>query len=527
MNKAEKQWMLSIQKAYLTAFPRRTLPPALLMKDQLQDRDEKQLDKRQSIVPASKYEEPYRRPVMQDLNPLRWIIEINRDSPQADLCQSLVKSICTYQHERIHRRNRFKKGRLDDPINLFLEEWKEFLLLLSTIESAHERYKVFRARTVYLETLIKDASLASSKLHVVLGQIHAKIRAGTLSVQQDLFAEMVAQHMSQLEEDCRNVLKHGILFALLAFRNTLFPHQLLADLDTLRRPDGLQLRKVMQSVSGQCVDLLLRTPQFLQIFPSTKISEAWTGGGENSFVSAKGAAMLPNKVGLALLGTSTSERAGDPSRPIQGCVEGSLFRAPAGASEWMTLGLCSAFIDNQPAMRSFVLLHGYLWELARILTHIPLARKVKGQEFLRYKNANLQLGNLLKLISSIRELITEYIDTCGEAASTYNSTLETRSTSFSPDEKSVRSRPHRERRGGRRKQDRNEEDIGEDDDKSEMKELNHESSRKAQQEISAWKTNYRAAGFLLTRLKNDLRSCGSLCTTLLSDLQSNWQDFQS
>ena len=102
---------------------------------------------------------------VEDLSKNSWVRTLG-DGHLAYLAEDLITGICAYQDERYHRK--YWQGYLDDPTNLFLDEFKRWLVsFLSKTALEQTAYKKVQKRVHYLTDILAagiDLSLRLSLL---------------------------------------------------------------------------------------------------------------------------------------------------------------------------------------------------------------------------------------------------------------------------------------------------------------------------------------------------------------------------
>ena len=166
-----------------------------------------------------------------------------------------------------------------------------------------------------------------------------------------------------------------------------------------------KLRSVMLTITGQCIQYLLNTPEFIKVFPiaigttatvkpEEKKGEGGGGEGEDSmdmyvnpFLNIDGNAIIPASIlqassfsNLSQFNSSSSSSSSSSFNNREtNSTSASAARARAlrnaNAIKWFDTGILPIFQTDRKLMSSFMSLHGLLFELARLTGLLQLARK--------------------------------------------------------------------------------------------------------------------------------------------------------
>lgn len=189
--------------------------------------------------------------------------------PLAVQAQELLSKICAYQSERSNRL--FRNGYIDDPINLFCENFKEYLSELAHTNATEETLQQVQMRRKFVRRLentnyFPPGKGNSTNFLELLVIIQAALEARVIAeIKLRIANRRVVDHLESLNNYLLTSLNFGIqfLFYLLqSSRNT----PASCTVDTIQFSQKTDMKQAMHSLLGECLRELCMSPSFISLF---------------------------------------------------------------------------------------------------------------------------------------------------------------------------------------------------------------------------------------------------------------------
>jgi hypothetical protein len=323
--------------------------------------------------------------------------------------EEMLDEICAYQAER-HQRT-FSSGYLDDPNNLFCEEFKQWLVaFLSHAGFTEETKEIVEQRSAYITGLDCSDLFQSGRVHTfnmltLLTKLRMKLeRYVQPKIKIELANSSAREHFQTLIDSCEQALNKGLPFLYYIFRSVnLGPTSF--SIEQLRRPSGQNgFAQAMGTRTGLYLQQLVKTPFFNLLYPDGRHTDEAVltlesqSVASNPFLNASGDACLPAEL---LTTETTMESAYDYLRSSDSGVE-------------------SKFYNNEETMNLFIKCHGLFYELAKFIFICKKAKLLAGMggDLLVYGLSNNSVQQLLntyrELSASLRETLESLKQAAGE-----------------------------------------------------------------------------------------------------------------
>jgi hypothetical protein len=323
--------------------------------------------------------------------------------------EEMLDEICTYQTER-HQRT-LSSGYLDDPNNLFCEEFKQWLVdFLSHAGFTEETKEIVEKRSAYITGLDCSDLFQSGRIHTfnmltLLTKLRMKLeRYVQPKIETELANSSAREHFQMLIDCCEQALNKGLPFLYYIFRSAhLSPTSF--SIEQLRRPSEQNgFAQAMSTRTGLYLQQLVKAPFLNLLYPDgrqmdevalTFESQSVTS---NPFLNTSGNTYLPAELLTAEMVMASAY---------------DYLNSPDSGFE-------STFYNNEATMNLFMKCHGLFYELAKFIFICKKAKLLAGMggDLLVYGLSNRsvqQLLNTYKILSeSLRKTLESLKRTAGE-----------------------------------------------------------------------------------------------------------------
>jgi len=393
--------------------------------------------------------EPRCHPQRANFQKSFWLDRLGK-GPLRPFAEQMLGLVCTFQERRADRTNPFKSGYPDDPVNLFCEELKGFLVnTVSKVEvwTGGERGDMPRvAARVRLLTLVEQGKLFPEEEDVEMSLTSLVVEVRMIledKVVPKIYAEIAThtarEHCRVLIANATDVLASGCQVLVSIFRGANSVDQSYS-LGSLVEPSRKEFDGILATESGRLLQVLESSPLFADVL----LLKAGRVGTQDASLSRD--TTVPNP----FLGSTPADGAPGPEQEPAGSAPGTplaqaLPSAPSAVTNAATAavaavaatapmvgkitlstppneilrrlqtprsGIETTFRGRPSALREFLDLHGWLYEIASLIVVFEQSRKLAGAggSLLVYGPANSALHNLLMFMEAVLQRTKNYAE---------------------------------------------------------------------------------------------------------------------
>ncbi|RHY11527.1 hypothetical protein DYB36_004871 [Aphanomyces astaci] len=193
--------------------------------------------------------------------------------------EGIISSICAYQTER-HERKSFHVSYLNDPRTLLLEEIKSWALNVLASASCTTEYIVnevenrmqFIKKIQYGQQKLFTSGSGERSLMATLKDVREILEYRYLLpiIETERAHASAKEQLTVLEAKGQDALVHGVQFLFYVFRNSPnAPNDCTIGNLQSQQHAGMRVCDAMNTKSGQMLQLLLETPGFKELFPTS------------------------------------------------------------------------------------------------------------------------------------------------------------------------------------------------------------------------------------------------------------------
>lgn len=195
-----------------------------------------------------------------------------KDSGLLYYVNEMLKMIYYYQIKRKDRFFSFQKGYQYDPVNLFFEEFKWWLIELSKTELAEEAIKIVEGRVKYLDEIINANIFKAGKNSPTRVETIANIRETLIEkviplIKIAILREGSREHFNHLKSNVLSFIQHSLQFILYIFRNSDAPNIFVIDYFRTSMKGHEELEK---TISAGFLKILLTSDACQYVCPQIK-----------------------------------------------------------------------------------------------------------------------------------------------------------------------------------------------------------------------------------------------------------------
>jgi len=404
------------------------------------------------------------RPQRANFQKTFWLEKLGK-GPLKHFADQILGLICTFQLRRSERTNPFKTGYFDDPINLFCEELKGWLVnTLSKVETwtggetgnmKHVQFRIQLLNMVERSKMFPEEENVEMSLTSLVVEVRMILEDKVVpKIVAEIANHTAREHLRVLIANAADVLTYGCQVLVSIFRGTNVVDQCYS-LGSLVEPCRKEFHELLATESGRLLQILESSPLFMDIFflksarvgsleqrPENTISKDYylsnpfLGAGLNPFAEEGGGDAPPltpihsRPPGSLLSGPNAVDNlavipagAGvDGTRQSGSLVKG----APVSPEEILRRlqtprsGIETMFRSRPEVLREFLNLHGWLYEIAALIVVFEQSRKLAGVggNLLVYGLANSTLNNLLTFMETILQRVKNCIEKLFEIGNT-------------------------------------------------------------------------------------------------------------
>ncbi|RHY78378.1 hypothetical protein DYB30_007881, partial [Aphanomyces astaci] len=327
--------------------------------------------------------------------------------------EGIISSICAYQTER-HERKSFHVSYLNDPRTLLLEEIKSWALNVLASASCTTEYIVnevenrmqFIKKIQYGQQKLFTSGSGERSLMATLKDVREILEYRVLPIIETERAHASAkEQLTVLEAKGQDALVHGVQFLFYVFRNSPnAPND--CTIGNLQSQQHAGMRDAMNTKSGQMLQLLLETPGFKELFPTSVYATSQKEKSSHQL-------LLTNTPDEKKMLAQTAVFCNDQQNAMVPALLGPLTN-PAEYLKQSNSGVVALPADTAgPAFDKFCRLHAMLKLMADLIVSCRKARLLAGPggDLLVYGPGGDAVRRLLQswqaVQGEVRQLVTE------------------------------------------------------------------------------------------------------------------------
>ncbi|ETV68205.1 hypothetical protein H257_15784 [Aphanomyces astaci] len=327
--------------------------------------------------------------------------------------EGIISSICAYQTER-HERKSFHVSYLNDPRTLLLEEIKSWALNVLASASCTTEYIVnevenrmqFIKKIQYGQQKLFTSGSGERSLMATLKDVREILEYRVLPIIETERAHASAkEQLTVLEAKGQDALVHGVQFLFYVFRNSPnAPND--CTIGNLQSQQHAGMRDAMNTKSGQMLQLLLETPGFKELFPTSVYATSQKEKSSHQL-------LLTNTPDEKKMLAQTAVFCDDHQNAMVPALLGPLTN-PAEYLKQSNSGVVALPADTAgPAFDKFCRLHAMLKLMADLIVSCRKARLLAGPggDLLVYGPGGDAVRRLLQswqaVQGEVRQLVTE------------------------------------------------------------------------------------------------------------------------
>ncbi|RHZ34809.1 hypothetical protein DYB37_008854, partial [Aphanomyces astaci] len=327
--------------------------------------------------------------------------------------EGIISSICAYQTER-HERKSFHVSYLNDPRTLLLEEIKSWALNVLASASCTTEYIVnevenrmqFIKKIQYGQQKLFTSGSGERSLMATLKDVREILEYRVLPIIETERAHASAkEQLTVLEAKGQDALVHGVQFLFYVFRNSPnAPND--CTIGNLQSQQHAGMRDAMNTKSGQMLQLLLETPGFKELFPTSVYATSQKEKSSHQL-------LLTNTPDEKKMLAQTAVFCDDQQNAMVPALLGPLTN-PAEYLKQSNSGVVALPADTAgPAFDKFCRLHAMLKLMADLIVSCRKARLLAGPggDLLVYGPGGDAVRRLLQswqaVQGEVRQLVTE------------------------------------------------------------------------------------------------------------------------
>ncbi|CAK4157314.1 unnamed protein product [Aphanomyces euteiches] len=329
--------------------------------------------------------------------------------------EGIISSICAYQTDR-HDRKSFHVQYLNDPRTLLLEEIKYWALNVLASASCTTEYIVnevenrmqYIKKIQYGQQKLFTSGNGERSLMATLKDVREILEYRVLPIIETERAHASAkEQLTVLEAKGQDALVHGVQFLFYVFRNTPnAPND--CTISNLQSQQHAGMKEVMNTKSGQMLQLLLETPGFKELFPASPYATSQKEKSNSQQL------LLTNSPEEVQMMNHTAVFSDEHQNAIVPSIIGGPLTNPVDFLKQSNSGVVSLPPETAgPAFEMFTRLHAMLKLMADLIVSCRKARLLAGPggDLLVYGPGGDAVRGLLQswqaVQSEMRRLVTE------------------------------------------------------------------------------------------------------------------------
>ncbi|RHY08985.1 hypothetical protein DYB25_006799 [Aphanomyces astaci] len=330
--------------------------------------------------------------------------------------EGIISSICAYQTER-HERKSFHVSYLNDPRTLLLEEIKSWALNVLASASCTTEYIVnevenrmqFIKKIQYGQQKLFTSGSGERSLMATLKDVREILEYRYLLpiIETERAHASAKEQLTVLEAKGQDALVHGVQFLFYVFRNSPnAPNDCTIGNLQSQQHAGMRVCDAMNTKSGQMLQLLLETPGFKELFPTSVYATSQKEKSSHQL-------LLTNTPDEKKMLAQTAVFCDDQQNAMVPALLGPLTN-PAEYLKQSNSGVVALPADTAgPAFDKFCRLHAMLKLMADLIVSCRKARLLAGPggDLLVYGPGGDAVRRLLQswqaVQGEVRQLVTE------------------------------------------------------------------------------------------------------------------------
>ncbi|RHY38208.1 hypothetical protein DYB38_005406 [Aphanomyces astaci] len=330
--------------------------------------------------------------------------------------EGIISSICAYQTER-HERKSFHVSYLNDPRTLLLEEIKSWALNVLASASCTTEYIVnevenrmqFIKKIQYGQQKLFTSGSGERSLMATLKDVREILEYRYLLpiIETERAHASAKEQLTVLEAKGQDALVHGVQFLFYVFRNSPnAPNDCTIGNLQSQQHAGMRVCDAMNTKSGQMLQLLLETPGFKELFPTSVYATSQKEKSSHQL-------LLTNTPDEKKMLAQTAVFCNDQQNAMVPALLGPLTN-PAEYLKQSNSGVVALPADTAgPAFDKFCRLHAMLKLMADLIVSCRKARLLAGPggDLLVYGPGGDAVRRLLQswqaVQGEVRQLVTE------------------------------------------------------------------------------------------------------------------------